>query len=102
VVLQGDKAQVEARLSLFGDSANLDIRLVRSLCLALQRPMELLGEWVIWNLVSVHLEIVSMSLQYRCMVCTEHTLGSKIVLDTPDGTPRGRGSSGSSFQYVCG
>jgi hypothetical protein len=26
MVLQGDKAQVEARLSLFGDSANLDTR----------------------------------------------------------------------------
>jgi hypothetical protein len=50
--------------------------------------MELLGEWVMWNLVSVHLETVSMSLQYRCTVCAEHTLGSKIVLDAPDGTPR--------------
>jgi hypothetical protein len=49
--------------------------------------MELLGEWVMWNLVSVHLETVSMSLQYRCTVCAEHTLGSKIVLDAPDGTP---------------
>jgi hypothetical protein len=50
--------------------------------------MELLGEWVMWNLVSVHLETVSMSLQYRCTVCAEHTLGSKTVLDAPDGTPR--------------
>jgi hypothetical protein len=64
--------------------------------------MELLGEWVMWNLVSVHLEKVSVSLQYRCTVCAEHTIGSKIVLDAPVGTPRGRGSSGSSFQYVCG
>ena len=23
----------------------------------------------------------------RCMVCTEHTIGSEMVLDTPDGTP---------------
>ena len=23
----------------------------------------------------------------RCMVCAEHTLGSEIVLDAPDGTP---------------
>ena len=23
----------------------------------------------------------------RCMVCVERTIGSKIVLDTPDGTP---------------
>jgi hypothetical protein len=63
--------------------------------------MELLGEWVMWNLVSVHLKIVSVSLQYWYMVCAEHKIGSKIVLDAPDGTPRGRGSSGSSFQSVC-
>ena len=24
----------------------------------------------------------------RCMVCAEHTIGSKIVLDANDGTPR--------------
>jgi hypothetical protein len=63
--------------------------------------MELLGEWVMWNLVSVHLEIVSVSLQYRCLVCAERTIGSKIVLDASDATPRGRDSSGSSFQSVC-
>jgi hypothetical protein len=52
-------------------------------------PMELLGVWVMWNLVSLHLETVSVSLLYRCTVCAEHTIGSKIVLDAPDGTPRG-------------
>ena len=26
--------------------------------------------------------------QDRCMVCVEHTIGSEIVLDTPDITPR--------------
>jgi hypothetical protein len=44
---------------------------------------------------------VLVSLQYRFTVCAEHILGSKIVLDAPDGTPRGRGSTGSSLQYVC-
>jgi hypothetical protein len=39
-------------------------------------------------LVSVYLEIVSILMQDRCMVCAEHTIGSKIVLDTPDRTPR--------------
>jgi hypothetical protein len=63
--------------------------------------MELLGEWVMWNLVLVHLETVLVSLQYRCMLCAERTIGSKIVLDALDGTPRGRGGSGSSFQSVC-
>ena len=65
-----------------------------------------------WNLVSIRLEIVLVSVQVRCMVCakctigsafvldivliltqdrcvvcTECTIGSEIVLDAPDGTP---------------
>jgi hypothetical protein len=50
--------------------------------------MEPLGEWVKWNLISVRLEIVLVSVQYRCTVCAERTIGSKIVLDAPDDTPR--------------
>jgi hypothetical protein len=50
--------------------------------------MELLGEWVMWNLVSVRLETVSVSVQYRCTVCAKRTIGSGIVLDAPDDTPR--------------
>jgi hypothetical protein len=41
-----------------------------------------------WNLVSVHLEIVLVLEQDRCMICTERTIISEIILDTPDGTPR--------------
>ena len=26
--------------------------------------------------------------EVRCMVCAKHTIGSEIVLDVPDGTPR--------------
>ena len=26
--------------------------------------------------------------QDRCTVCVEHTIGSEIILDAPDGTPR--------------
>jgi hypothetical protein len=37
---------------------------------------------------SVRLEIVLVSVQDRCMVCTKHTIGSGIVLDAPDGTPK--------------
>ena len=33
----------------------------------------------------------------RCTVCSEHTIGSEIILDAPDGTPRSRGSCGFSF-----
>jgi hypothetical protein len=40
------------------------------------------------NLVSVHVEIVLVSAQDRSMVCTKCTIGSEIILDTPDGTPR--------------
>ena len=34
------------------------------------------------------LEIVLIFLQDRCTICVEHTIGSEIVLDGPDGTPR--------------
>jgi hypothetical protein len=26
--------------------------------------------------------------QDRCMVCAKHTIGSEIILDAPNGTPR--------------
>jgi hypothetical protein len=31
---------------------------------------------------------VLVSVQDRCMVCAKHTVGSEIVLDEPDSTPR--------------
>jgi hypothetical protein len=34
------------------------------------------------------LDVVLTLTQYRCMVCAEHTIGSKIILDAPDGTPK--------------
>jgi hypothetical protein len=40
-----------------------------------------------WKLISVHLEILLNLTQDRCIVHTECTMGSEIVLDTPDGTP---------------
>ena len=36
----------------------------------------------------VHLEMVLVLVQDRCTVCAKHTIGSDIVLDAPDGTPR--------------
>jgi hypothetical protein len=50
--------------------------------------MELQGEWVMWNFVSVRLEIVLVSVQYWSMVCTECTIRLEIVLDALDDTPR--------------
>jgi hypothetical protein len=43
--------------------------------------------WVKWKLISVSLEIMLISTQYRCTVCTEHAIGSEIILGAPDGTP---------------
>jgi hypothetical protein len=39
-------------------------------------------------LVLVCLEIVLTLMQDRCMVCTECTVASEIILNAPDGTPR--------------
>jgi hypothetical protein len=55
---------------------------------------------VMWILVLVHLKTVLVSMQDRCMVCAKHTMGLEIILDTLDGTPIGRGSSGMSIQSV--
>jgi hypothetical protein len=50
--------------------------------------MELLGEWVMWNLVLVRLETVLGSVQYRCTICAKRTIGSEIIFDARNGTPR--------------
>ena len=34
------------------------------------------------------LDIVLILTQDRCTVCVERTIGSEIILDAPDGTPR--------------
>jgi hypothetical protein len=41
-----------------------------------------------WKLDSFHLEIVLMLTQDRCTVCAKRTIGSEIILDAPDQTPR--------------
>ena len=41
-----------------------------------------------WKLNSVNLEIVLILTQDKCTVYAERTIGSKIVLDASDGTPR--------------
>jgi hypothetical protein len=50
--------------------------------------MELLGDMVMWNIVSVCLEVVLLLTQDGCTVCTKSTIGSEIILNAPDGTPR--------------
>ena len=41
-----------------------------------------------WKLISVCLVIVLILTQDRCTVYVERTIGSDIILDAPDGTPR--------------
>jgi hypothetical protein len=85
---------VDAHFGLFGDSANLVARLVHSLRRTYHRLRNRSGctRWisyvtlVMWNLISIHLEVVVVSVQNRCTVCAKHV--SEIVLDAPDGTPR--------------
>ena len=50
--------------------------------------MELQGEVTRVESRSIHLEMVLVLVQDRCTVCAERTIGSEIVLDAPDGTPR--------------
>jgi hypothetical protein len=40
------------------------------------------------TLLLVHLKIVLLSVQDRYTICAKHTVGSKIILGAPDGTPR--------------
>ena len=94
--LMGDDAQVDSCFSPFGDSANPNARQVHGL----RRTYHMLGShfghtrqnsyvrWVMWNLILVSLETMLVKLQDRCTVCTKCTIGSEIVLDTPDGTPK--------------
>jgi hypothetical protein len=101
MVLLRDMDQVVAHFSSFGDSVNLDTRWVHVLRETCNRLRNCFGhsrwksyvKWVKWNLFLVHMEIVLVSVQDRCTVCTECTIGSKIILDPPDVTPTWRGSS---------
>jgi CO dehydrogenase/acetyl-CoA synthase alpha subunit len=99
---------VEARFGTFGDSATLDARLVLGLHRMCRRLKNSVGgtrwnslvTWVMWNLVLIDFETVLASVQDWCTVCVERTVGSEIVLEAPDGTPRLRGSCGILFRSV--
>ena len=41
-----------------------------------------------WKLNSVYWEIVLILTQDRCTVCAERTIGTEVVLDAADYTPR--------------
>ena len=82
----GDAAQLEARFSLLGNSANLDARSVHGLRRTYHRlrnrlhaPDELLGDVGHVESRSVRLEMVFVLVQDRCTVCAKRTIGSYIV-----------------------
>jgi hypothetical protein len=53
-----------------------------------------------WKLGTVHLEIVLLLMHDWCTVCVECTVGSEIVLEAHDGTPRLHGSCEILFRSV--
>ena len=50
--------------------------------------MKLLGDMGHVESRSVRVEMVLVLVQDRCTVCAKRTIGSDIILDAPDGTPR--------------
>jgi hypothetical protein len=92
VKLPGDVGRVESRSALFGDCVSVGARQVHGLHQTYHRlrksfwmdPMVHRGE----EAQLVHLVIVLILTDDRCTVCVECTLGSEIILDAPDQTPR--------------
>jgi hypothetical protein len=71
MVLLGDEAQVDARFGPFGDSTNLDTRLVHGFTLNIPQAQN--SFWT--HLIGARLETVLFLTQDRCMVCAERTIG---------------------------
>jgi hypothetical protein len=55
---------------------------------SVRSEMVLLSDEAQMELILVYLEIGLILRQYRCTVCAERTIASKIILEAPDGTPR--------------
>ena len=92
--LLGDFGHVESRFFPFGDSVSVGERLVHGLRWMYHRLRNRFGHTRSYprrrgpSESSLRLEIVLILMQDRCMVCVERTIGSYIILDAPDGTPR--------------
>jgi uncharacterized protein (DUF1800 family) len=65
-----------------------------------EAPMVLLGGEALMEARFGQFGDMLVSGQDRCTVCAKCTTSSEIVLNTPDGTPRRRGSSENLFQYL--
>ena len=91
-----DVGQVESHFFPFGDSVRLGARLVHSLRQMYHRLRNHFGRTrsyhkvtrLKWKVVSVLSDKVLILMQDRSTVCVKHTIGSEIVLDATDGTPR--------------
>ena len=94
--LLGNVGHVESYFGPFGDSVSDGMRKVHGLRQMYHMLINHFGHTRCYSLVMrlkskfnlVRLEIVLLLMQYRCMVCAERTIGSEVVLDTPDGTLR--------------
>jgi hypothetical protein len=94
--LLGDVGLVESRFGRFGYSVSVGAREVHCWCPTYQRHGNHFGrtQWYSYVtrlkcvLVSFRLEIVLIFTQDRCTICAKQTIGSEIILDAPDGTPR--------------
>jgi hypothetical protein len=98
----GDSANLDARLvhgwrlTYHGDSVNVCARLMHGLCPTYHKLRNYYGctqwsylvTWVMWDLVSVRLGIVLILMLDWYTVCAKCTIGLEIILDAPDGTPR--------------
>jgi hypothetical protein len=78
--LLDDMGHGESCFGLFRDGVSIGVRQVHGLRGTFHRLK--------WKLVLVRLEIVLILTQDGCIVYAERAIGSKIILDAPDGTPR--------------
>jgi hypothetical protein len=91
-----DVGRVESCFGLFGDNVSFGARQVHSLCQTYHRLRNRFGriQWyskvmrIKWMFVSFRFKIVLTLTQDRCTICAERTIGSEILLDALDGTPR--------------
>ena len=63
-------------------------------------PMELLDEVYRMESRFGPVGVVFVSVQESCMDCAQCIIGSEIIVEVPDGTPRLRGSSGRSVLSI--
>ena len=94
--LQGHVGHLEYRFFSFGDSVCVGARLVHGLRETYHRLKNRFGRTrryhlvtrLYWKLSFVLWDMVLILTQDRHMVCVERTIGSEIILEAPDGTPR--------------